>query len=346
MADAAHSPSAGAPRFLLVRLDGVGDALACVPALEGLLRAYPAARIGALCSPANAELFSQRVERVHVFTADMTVDALAPELQRAAYTHALVATEEVVGYQLARAARARRRAGFWHRFDKPFKSSWQFAQLTDRVYRPAAWTARPEHEVEALYRLALAFGARSPAPGDAATLRSWLAIDPAAPRSQTRTALGFQITGKLVTGGWGPGALARLVTATHRASGLPETTLIVAPGDEGLARALLEDLGSGARERTHLVPPGRVPQWLGAIDSLAVLVTPDTGAAHAAGMLGAPVIDIFDGPRFDQLSRQWRPWAAPNRCVAKPAAGEGVAERFGAQLGLEVAQLRAQDPRT
>jgi ADP-heptose:LPS heptosyltransferase len=336
---------ADAPRFLLVRLDRIGDALACVPMLEGLMRAYPAARVGAICSPANAALFSKRVARVHVFGRDASIEALAPELQAADYTHALIATEEVAGYQLARAATARRRAGFWHGFDKPFKSLWQYSQLTDRVYRPAAWTSRPEHEVETLYRLALAFGARPPAQDDVAALRTWLAIEPPTRRPDARTALGFQITAKLVSGGWGPDALARLCAAAYHASGLQEMALIVAPSDEGLARALLEDLTRSARERAHLVPPGGLPQWLGAIDSLAVLVTPDTGAAHAAGMLGVPVIDIFDGPRFDQLSRQWRPWAAPHRCVVKPVAGGGVPERFGAKLGVALAQLRAQDPR-
>jgi ADP-heptose:LPS heptosyltransferase len=345
MAEAARGGSPDAPRFLLVRLDGIGDALACVPMLEGLLRAHPHAQVGALCSPANATLFSKRVERVHIFDRGAAVEALVPELRRAAYTHALVATEEVVGYQLARVAGAPHRAGFWHGLDKPFKSLWQFSQLTDRVYRPAAWTSRPEHEVEALYRLALAFGARPPAPDEVDALRTWLAIEPLAPGPGARVALGFQITGKMVSGGWGPDALARLCEAAHGASGSPELALIAAPGDEGLARALMEDLTSSVRERAHLVPPGRVPQWLGAIDSLAALVTPDTGAAHAAGMLGVPVIDIFDGPRFDQLSRQWRPWAAPHRCVVKPVAGAGVPEQFGAELGTAVAQLRALDPR-
>lgn len=339
----AAAPLADAPRFLLVRLDGIGDALACVPGLEGLMRAYPQAHVGALCSPANAALFSTRVERVHVFGPDTPVDALAPELRQAEYTHALVATEEVAGYRLARAANARRRAGFWHGLDKPFKSLWQFTELTDRVYRPAAWKARPEHEVQALYRLATRFGAQAPVPDDVAALRTWLAIDPG--HVSAHGALAFQVTKKWVSGGWGPAALARMYESAYRASGLSEMLLIVAPGDEGLARSLLEDLTSSARERAHIAPPGGVPYWLGAIDAAAALITPDTGAAHAAGMLGVPVIDVFDGPRFEQLAQQWRPWAAPHRCVVKPVAGQDVPDVFGAELGAAVAQLRASDPR-
>jgi len=333
------------PHFLLVRLDGIGDALACVPMLEGLARAHPGARFGAVCSQKNSTIFSDRVERVYVFDRESTIEALAPELRRGAYDHALVATEEVAGYQLARAANAGRRAGFWHRLDKPFKSMWQFAQLTDRVYRPAAWTSRPEHEVETLYRLATPFGAQLPAPDDIGALRTWISIDAPATRSNARNALGFQVAGKWMSGGWGPSALAHMFSAAFDASGLPEMTLIAAPGDEGLAQALLEDLRASAHNRPAIIPPGGVPQWFGAIDALAALVTPDTGAAHAAGMLGVPVIDVFDEPRFDQLSRQWRPWAAPHHCIAKPAPVTGVPERFGAELGAAVARVRADDQR-
>jgi ADP-heptose:LPS heptosyltransferase len=330
------------PRFLLIRLDGLGDALACVPALEGLRRAYPDATFGAVCSPANAEVFSPRVT-VHVYDG-APVEVFGSELRRAGYTHALVATEEVAGYELARASGARRRAGFWHRFEKPFKSMWQFGQLTDRVYRPAAWSSRPEAEVETLYRLALPFGAQPPPSRDIGALRAWLAIGPAPPLG--RTALGFQVAAKLTADGWGPEALSQLCAATLRASGLSVLTLLAASADQGLASALMEHLDSDVRARAHLSPPSGVPQWLRAIDSLAALVTPDTGAAHAAGMLGVPVIDLFLSTRFDQLSRQWRPWAAPARCIVKPLVGPGMPARLGGQLGAQIAELRALDGRS
>jgi ADP-heptose:LPS heptosyltransferase len=331
-----------APRFLLVRLDGLGDALACVPALEGLRRAHPSARFGAICSPANAAVFSARVDAVHVLTGDDRAP-LAAALRERAYTHAIVATEEVAGYELARGSGAARRSGFWHRFEKPFKSLWQYAQLTDRVYRPAAWTARPEHEVEALYRLVLPFGAAPPPPDDAAALRQWLAVEGGA--AGKRAALGVQITAKLALEGWGAAALAELCATALDASGLSALSLVAAPDDGGLARALLEHLPAAVRMRATIAPPSDVPHWFGSIDSLAVLVTPDTGAAHAAGMLGVPVIDLFEQTRFSQLSRQWRPWAAPHRCMIKPPAGATTPAALGAQIGAAVAALRTQDAR-
>lgn len=334
-------------RFLLIRLDGLGDALACIPALEGLRRAHHRASFGVVCSTANEQVFSNLMERVHVLSEEYPSSAaLEPELRDARYTHALVATEEVAGYALARASGARRRAGFWHRFEKPFKSLWQYAQLTDRVYRPAAWTSRPEHEAETLYRLALPFGAGLPPPTGILALREWIALEgsPAGTRRALET-LGFQIAAKLTMDGWGPAALARLCEAALQAARMRDLALLAAPADQGLAHSVLEHLSGDARSRARVMPPGRVPHWFAAIDSLGALVTPDTGAAHAAGMLGVPVIDLFVQTRFDQLSRQWRPWAAPARCVVKPIDRPGMPERFGAELGAMLQTLRAQDAR-
>src|SRR5437588_7775747 len=104
-------------RFLLVRLDGLGDALACVPALEGLRRAFPGALFGAVCSPANADAFSpQRMAHVHVCDRDREASELVDAVRAVGYSDALIATERPLGYRLARAAGARRTAGFWHRF--------------------------------------------------------------------------------------------------------------------------------------------------------------------------------------------------------------------------------------
>src|SRR5579872_3214488 len=162
---------------LLVRLDGVGDAALCIPALQGLRARYPHARFGAVCSPANATLFSNNVASIYVYEGPASASPLAARVAAERYSHAMIATEEVVGYQLARASGARARAGFWHGLQKPFKSLWQYGQLSARVYRPAAWQRDPEHEVLTLYRLARALGAQEPAPADPAVLRTWLNID-------------------------------------------------------------------------------------------------------------------------------------------------------------------------
>jgi ADP-heptose:LPS heptosyltransferase len=343
------SGTANPARILLVRLDGLGDTLACIPALEGLRRVYPDATFGAVLSPANAGVFSDRVEHTYEYdlrrAGDHDAAGVEARLRDANYTHAIVATEEPVGYRLARGSGALRRAGFWHRLEKPLKSMWQYAQLTDRVYRPAAWIARPEHEAQTLYRLATAFGAPPPPPDGAGAMRAWLAVGPA-PDGQSRSqSLGVQIGAKLATDGWGPAVIAAFCAAALRASGLRALTLLAAPSDQGLAHAVMEQLDSDVREHTSCAPSTGLPLWLRNLDSLAALIAPDSGAAHAAGMLGVPVIDLFGLTRFDQLSRQWRPWAAPSACFVKPPAATGTPSRLGEQVGAEIVRLRPLDRR-
>jgi ADP-heptose:LPS heptosyltransferase len=329
-------------RILLVRLDGLGDALVCVPALEGLRRAFPDARFGAICSQANAALFSRsRVRDVYVHPGGGTETEFLAALRAASYTDAMVATEEPAGYLLARASGARRRSGFWHRFEKTFKSVWQYAQLTERVYRPAAWVDDPEHEVGALYRLAERLGARAPIPTEAAALRDWLDVDAGDEPVVGADAFAFQISPKLCSGGWTPSALAAMANGALDASPFRRCVILASPSDQGLAAAVLEQFPRAARESNAaaLAPQSGLSKWLGAVATAGALLTPDTGAAHAAGMLGVPVVDLFEEARFEQLSRQWRPWAADSRCIVKPANGPDSPARLASTVGVALTEL-------
>jgi len=221
---------------LLVRLDKLGDAIACVPLLEGLARKYPAARFHAVCSPRNMGVFSPgRVRTLNAVAGDFR-----SRLASARYDAAIVATDEVAGFAIARASGAARRVGFWHGFEKPFKSLWQRMQLTDAVYRPATGR-RAEHEVEALYRLAAALGASLPAPTDPRVLREWLALERPAD-GELAGALGIQVTAKLASGGWGPSGLSRYFASALRAASLQRCVVLCAAAVELLARAMLERL--------------------------------------------------------------------------------------------------------
>lgn len=320
--------------ILLVRLDGVGDAALCIPALEGMRRAFPEASFGAICSRANASLFSSAVERIHIFTGQ-TNSGFIHELRAARYTRALIATEEVLGYKLGRLSGAAMRSGFWHGFQKPFKSLWQRAQLSAPVYRPAAWTKAPEHEVVTLYRLAQALGASGNPPRDPISLRTWLHIERSTKTEPARDALAFQINGKLFAGGWGPSAIAGFVGAVLASSGFDSGVLVAAAQDEGLACSVLEHLPLGLQnsKRLRIIASLELPQWLDALDSVGALVTPDTGAAHVAGMLGAPVVDLFEEPDFQRLSKQWHPWAGASESIIKPLYQAGMEDSFGRQVG-------------
>ncbi len=331
-------------RLLLVRLDGLGDAVVCVPALEGLRDAWPGMRFGAVCSEANARLFSQDVSWIHIFDPKMSFHEFMVEIRAKQYTDAMIATEEPVGYRIARFSGASRRAGFWHRLEKSFKSIWQRFQVTHAIYRPAAWRKKQEHEAETIYRLATALGAALPVPRDPRRLSHWLNTKNGSPQASPQAAFGFQVSRKLMTAGWGPAGWTRFLLKMMQASSFDRCVMLASRLDEALALSLFDRLAQDSRSanRVSLALCADLPGWLARLASLGALITADTGAAHAAGMLGVPVIDFFEPLRFTQLSHQWRPWAAPSHCIVKPQWRAGADETLAAELGPMLSRFREE----
>jgi ADP-heptose:LPS heptosyltransferase len=82
---------------------------------------------------------------------------------------------------------------------------------------------------------------------------------------------------------------------------------IAAPGERDATQTQFPSL------RVEAPPSTR--EWIDAIDASASLVTPDTGAAHLAGMIGVPVVDVFPDMHFEAQTRRWRPWASSSIVV-------------------------------
>ena len=62
-------------------------------------------------------------------------------------------------------------------------------------------------------------------------------------------------------------------------------------------------------------------EWKERIASARALITPDSGAAHVAGMIGLPTIDCFPGgPHAQSSIKRWSPWAAPHRSLVLASA--------------------------
>lgn len=297
-------------RVLLVRLDGIGDAAVCTPLVAGLLAAGH--EVGAALSTRNAGLFAPGVlaaehvlERIpwprHGSTPSSTRRART-EIASMHYDLALVASEEPEAYELARFARVR--VGFTTGWARPFKSLWVRAQLTRAVAREAAGGTR--HEVEILAQLGEEYTAPGTPWNDAARLRPLLAGAAPPPRS------GIMLQAGPKWEAAAPGALRAAVTAL-RARGLH---VVAGPGEE-----------ESVREACGVTPSAfdSLRQWVAAIDGAAALVTTDTGAAHVAGMLGVPVVDIFPDAGFETQVRRWRPWAAPYRALPAAALRDGAA---------------------
>jgi ADP-heptose:LPS heptosyltransferase len=316
--------------ILIVRLDGIGDALVCAPLLAALRDAGH--RVGMALSDRNRDIFAPGaldwchvLERIpwprHGSTPESTRIARAG-IAGAGYDIALIASEEPEAYELARGIPER--VGFTTGWAKPLKSLWVRRRLTRRITRAAtvravgAATARggSAHEVEIVFGLAAGLGLHDEGrpTTDPARLRPLIAADLPPRGSEIFVQLGAKWHGI----GLDPASAGAIIAAlAERGAVLIAST---AERDDalrlatGVPIAVCPDLGA----------------WKRAIGRARLVVTPDTGAAHLAGMLGIPVVDCFpDADSAAQIAR-WHPWAAPyTALVARNLRGSGGVDCIG-----------------
>jgi ADP-heptose:LPS heptosyltransferase len=295
---------------LLVRADGIGDALACVPLLDALRAAGHT--VGAVLGTGNRDVFSSAaLERVHVLeripwprhgsTPESRRSALE-ETRAARYDVALVASEEMDAFAFARDARIPRRTGYVNGFEKPLKTLRVRPLLTTTIERPASASRTIEHEVETLFRLGAGLVAEAVPTRDVARLQRLVLDAPSAPHG----AVVLQVSGKLAHAGLGVEAYASLARLS-----IAEGCRVVVTGDDV---PLVTEVARSAEVEARTNRPLR--EWKALIAGARVLITPDSGAAHVAGMVGVPCVDAFaPGNATARDVMRWKPWAAPHRTI-------------------------------
>lgn len=292
-------------RVLLVRLDGIGDALVCTPLISALRDAGH--ELGLALSDRNADVFAADtavathvLQRIpwpqHGSTPGSRAQADA-EIATQRYDVALIASEEPEAYELAETIP--RRIGFTTGWAKPFKSAWIKRRVTTAIPRAATVRGADAHEAEILLRLGRDFIAMPPQ-RDALRLRRWIAGDIPVP---DRHGLLVQLGAKWNALGIGEAVLQRLAAALRDRG----ARFIAAPSERVAMQMQFASLVVEA--------PGTTRDWIAAVDAAAALVSPDTGAAHLAGMIGVPLVDVFPDAHFDAQTRRWRPWASSSIVV-------------------------------
>jgi ADP-heptose:LPS heptosyltransferase len=309
-------------RVLLVRLDGIGDAAVCVPLLAALRDAGH--QVGVALTTRNAGLFAADalvaehvLERIpwpaHGSTPESTQRA-AVEIAAQRYDVALIASEEPEAYLLA--APIAQRVGFTTGWARPLKTLWVRRRVTRAIARAQTLGGETAHEVEILYRLGAGLVRESAPTREGARLRPLLVANGAPP---ARSGLVLQAGAKWVETGVMPETLRGVVAALA-----PHGLRVVAtPAEADAVRARL-----GVEPETF----ARLGDWVAALDAAAAVVTVDTGAAHVAGMLGVPTIDVFPDRDFDLQVRRWRPWAAPSVTLRASQAGGAARSLIEAAL--------------
>ena len=262
----------------------------------------------------------------HGYTAE-TQDPAMRAICEAKYHIALIASEEPAAYSFARAAGIPLRVGFHNGLQKPLKSWWARRQCTRALYRPAVLSEFPRHEVQTQFALGDDLHAENGPSLDVRRLRD-LIVDHDKP-DEKRPLL--QLTKKWL----GPERSLREVANWLQDVRHFAPWRIVAAENE---RFSVEPIARQAALSVEYFADVRT--WKEAIAAASVLLTPDTGAAHVAGMIGTPVVDIFERQHFERNARRWAPWAAPSRLLKFPDAA--AKESFAQTLAWSVAALSAQ----
>jgi Glycosyltransferase family 9 (heptosyltransferase) len=314
-------------RVLLVRLDGIGDAAVCVPLVAALRAAGH--EVGVALTTRNAGLFMPEaivaehvLERIpwpaHGSTAASTARARA-EIAAMRYDAALIASEEPEAFELA--APVRERIGFTTGWARPLKTLWVRARTTRTVSRSQRIGGEDAHEVEILYRLGAGLVRDERPPADPSSLRpQLLSRDVIASRSKAEPTSRDSGTTVVQTGPkWTAVGISPQTQRAIFAALAPRARLIAAPSDAG-----------AVREQTGILPEtfATTRGWIEALASARTVLTVDTGAAHVAGMLGTPVVDVFPDAHFEAQVRRWRPWASPYRAVRASEVDGGPHGRF------------------
>lgn len=291
--------------MLLVRLDGIGDALVCTPLIAALTAAGHT--VGVALSDRNAGIFARdRLLAEHVLVripwpqhGSMPASRARAEAEIAAmrYDVALIASEEPDAYTLA--APVPQRVGFTTGLSKPLKTLWLRTQLTRAIRRPATVGATRAHEAAILYALGDGL-VDEPPPRALDRLRPIVLADPSIP-DRPRVVVGI-----------GPKWLAAGVDATALGA---LTSTLAADGARFISTAAERDELTSALRTLPIEVPADIEAWKAAVDGARAFVTVDSGGAHLAGMLGVPTVDIFPDVEFERQSARWRPWAAPSALV-------------------------------
>jgi ADP-heptose:LPS heptosyltransferase len=316
-----------------VRLDGIGDALVCAPLVAALRAAGH--EVGALLTTRNREAFAARafarvhaVERIpwprHGATPESRERALH-EVRAADYAAALIVSEEPDAYLLPREAGIAVRVGFVNGFEKPFKTLQYGAALSRSVLRPASRRGVREHEVETIFRLGAGFTAEPAPTRDPARLRPLLLDDEAPAHGK----LVVQLSAKFAGSGLDAAAFAAL---TRGFAAADEAPLCLC--DDARFAADVAARGGCPSE-----PANSLREWKETLAGARAVVTPDSGAAHVAGMLGVPCLALLPaetGAAHDLV--RWRPWTAPSRTLVATE----LAAPYGALLDEFVRRVVAE----
>lgn len=296
-------PLAAPPRSLcILRLSAIGDTCHVVPMIRTLQRAYPDARLTWIIGKLEAKLMSL-LPGVEFITVDKRAGRrglldLRARLAGRRFDVLLHMQLALRASLVAACVRADVRLGF----DRPRARELQWLFSNARI----APRTR-EHVLDSFFGFTAALGIEErvlewalPLPGDASAYAARLIPD------QAPTLLVSPCSSHALRN-W---SVARYAAIADHAATRHGMRVILCGGPSSLERETGAAIVAAARAPlVNQIGADTLPQMLALIGAATALVTPDSGPAHMATMVGTPVIGLYaatnparSGP---YLSRQW-----------------------------------------
>jgi heptosyltransferase I len=311
-------------RVCLLRLSAIGDTCHAVAALRTMQAAWPQTRFTWIIGKLEAKLLAAVIPEIEFITFDKR--AMLAELRRLRVMLRVRRFDLLLDMQLSIRAsilstlvRAPIKLGFDRR--RAREMQWLF---TNAQIAPAA----DEHVLDSFMRFPQACGITTPSmprfditlPADA---RAYAADMTGA--AGARPILLISPCSSHALRNWRPERYAAVADHAARAHGM---RVILVGGRSPLEQRMGEEISAAAREPLlNQIPNDTLPQLLGLMASSTALLSPDSGPAHMATMVGLPVIGLYAATRTARagpyLSRRWcvdRYSAAAQKFYGKPAS--------------------------
>jgi heptosyltransferase I len=291
----------------LLRLSAIGDTCHAVAALRAMQAVWPQTRFTWIIGKLEAKLMTAIVPGVEFITFDKGAmlgefKRLRRVLRERRFDLLLHMQLSIRASALSTLVRAPVKLGFDRQRARELQWLFTNAQIA---------AARNEHVLDSFMRFAQACGIETPAvphfdvslPADA---RAYADSITATPAAASRPTLLISPCSSHVLRNW---RAERYAAVADHAAGHGMYVVLVG-GRSALERRMGEEIAAAARTPLlNQIGKDTLPQLLGLMASSSALLTPDSGPAHMATMVGLPVLGLYAATRTARagpyLSRGW-----------------------------------------
>lgn len=309
-------------RVCLLRLSAIGDTCHALAVLRTLQAAWPQTHFTWIIGRLEATLMTALLPEVEFIIFDKR--AMLTELRRMRTALAGRSFDLLLDMQLSIRAsllstliRAPIKLGFDRHRARELQWLFTNAQIA---------ATGDEHVLDAFMRFPQACGVQTPA------VPRWDAAPPAAARSYAadlvnpaRPTLLISPCSSHAHRNWRP---ERYAAVADHAVAAHHMRVVLVGGRSSLEKRMGEDITAAARSPLlNQIGKDTLPQLLGLMAASTVLLSPDSGPAHMAALVGLPVVGLYAATRTARvgpyLSREWcvdEYEAAAQKFYGKPAA--------------------------